>query len=112
MHGEIPLKITAVQLHERIMEHTRYLGWHDIEALEDPKLPLSAPGMSVSPESRARFTKLLPEGFIGKFLETPGPRRYDTRLMPIDHEMKVKHIRAEQERQQKIERDRDMGRGR
>ena len=90
------------------------LGWHDAQALKDPKLPLNALGLEVGPVARKSFSQMLPGNFISKLLEAPGPRAYDPRLAPERHEAAVKRMRAQQEyeRQQEIERSRDMGRGR
>ena len=63
---------------------------------------------------RKSFSQMLPGNFISKLLEAPGSRRYDPRLLPEEHKAGVARIRAQQEyeRQQEIERSRDMGRGR
>ena len=114
MHGRVYGQITQQQFKEKVMRLAGSLGWHDAQALKDPKLPLNAPGLEVGPVARKSFSQLLPGNFIGKLLEAPGSRDYDPRLVPEEHKAGVARIRAQQEyeRQQEIERSRDMGRGR
>jgi hypothetical protein len=114
MHNRVYGQITVQQYEQRVMRLSESLGWHDAQALKDPNLPLNAPGLEAGPVARKSFSQQLPGNFIGKFLEAPGSRRYDPRLVPEEHKAGVERIRAQQEyeRQQEIERSRDMGRGR
>ncbi|MGR3836979.1 MAG: hypothetical protein ACU0A2_01365, partial [Cognatishimia sp.] len=114
MHQRTYGRITTQQFEEKVLRTSAFIGWHDAKALKDPKLPLAAPGLDAGPEARKWFSQLLPSNFIGKLLEAPGSRAYDPRLVPEEHKAGVARIRAQQEyeRQQEIERSRDMGRGR
>ena len=114
MHGRVYGQITQQQFKEKVMRLAGSLGWHDAQALKDPKPPLNAPGLEVGPVARKSFSQLLPGNFIGKLLEAPGSRDYDPRLVPEELKAGVARIRAQQEyeRQQEIERSRDVGRGR
>ncbi len=114
MHGKTDGRITDQQFQDRLQRLSKFVGWHDVQAMQNPILPFNAPGMTVENETRTWFSQFIPTNFISRILEVPGSRGYEARLTPIAHKEGVERLRAEQEhkRQQEIERGNDMGPGR